>query len=242
MIEKYLDGKLSGTELSDFENRLKADPDFAREVEATRDVNRFLLKKAKVDVFNELITEVAQEYFDKEDNNKKKVNRFGYLKVAAVALILIGIGTIGYLLLKPVSSKDLFAQYYKPYSTDVYTRSDNSDSSIINLAFQEYQQKQYSNALELFSKIQLVDSNRIVVLFFSGISYLETNNKEKAILFLKQASSDSSNALYSQAQWYLAMTYLKFDNPNEAIPIFEKQIKEKSFYADKANKILEELK
>jgi hypothetical protein len=242
MIEQYLDGKLSGTELLNFENRLKTDQEFANEVETTRDVNYFLQKKAKIDNFKELISEVSEDYFNDENIEEKKRNNFWYLKIAAIALILIGMGISFYLILKPVTLKELYAQYYKPYNTDVYTRSDNSDSSLLNLALQKYQQKEYSNALELFSKLQSVDSNKIVISFYNGISYLETDKYEKAISLLKLASSDSSNALYNQAQWYLTMAYLKSEKPKEVILILEKQIKEKSFYSEKASEILEELK
>lgn len=243
LIDNYLNGELSGKRLTDFENRLINDIDFAREVKTHREVNNFIRKKAKTEEFKNTISEVAREYFNGQtrEPGRKITRNLWIIRSAAAVIIFIITGTGLYLLFKPVSPVKLYAQYYRPYPTDVFTRSENNNKNNFITALQYYQQKNYEKALQVFSSIPDSDSLNISVAFFSGISYLENGNNEKAITCLQKASGDQSNALYTVSQWYLSLAYLKNNEPDKAIPLLRKLKESGSFYSEKASLILDEL-
>jgi hypothetical protein len=243
LIENYLDGKLTEKELSDFEIRLKTDQEFAREVETHREVNSFIKKKAKMEEFKSTLTEAADDYFNEQNPLQKKTLRISWVyKTAAAVLILIATSMGLYLLLKPVSPEKIYAQYYQPYPTDVFTRSDNTNKSDFILALQQFQQKNYKKALEIFSIMPESDSLKVTISFYCGLSYLETGNNESAIICLQKATTDETNAIYTVAQWYLSLAYLKNNETDKAIPILEKIKASGAYNAEKASKVLEELK
>lgn len=243
LIDKYLNGELSDTELTDFENQLIKDKEFAREVETHRDVNSFIKKKAKMEEFKNTVSEAANDYFNEQNPSQKKTLRISWAyKAAAAVLILIATSMGLYLLLKPASPENLYAQYYQPYPTDVFTRSDNTNKNDFILALQQFQQKNYKKALEIFSIIPESDSLQVTIAFYCGLSYLETGNNESAIICLQKATTDESNALYTVARWYLSLAYLKNNETDKAVPILEKIKASDAYNAEKASQVLEELK
>ncbi len=238
-IEQYLKNELSGNELAEFEHRMQNNPDFKKEVLAHKDVNLFIKNTVKADSFRKITSEVYNEYIK---SSSAKLLYFGTRKkIAGFALLFIVLSAVLFYLFKPVSSKTLYAQNFEHYNIDIVTRSAYSYMTPLEQAIEMYQDYRYAEAIIAFSQLGPEDSPGIIAPFLCGISCLELNKNEEAIHFLYHSCLNTRDALYGQSCWYLALAYLKNDQPDKAIVIL-KQIKESHLFNEKkAETLLQEL-
>ena len=92
----------------------------------------------------------------------------------------------------------------------------------------------YKEALALFSK---ADHN-MTVKFYSGISYLEVNELEDAEASFQAVIDNKDNLFIEQAEWYLALCYLKMNMNKDAKILFTEIANSDGFFNNKAQEIL----
>lgn len=85
-IEAYLSGELEGEALTRMESRLKADEDFATEVQVNRNLSRFLGPDVEHEL-EESLAEVGRQFTDKKTYN---LGRRGIQILLLVFLVLLG--------------------------------------------------------------------------------------------------------------------------------------------------------
>jgi len=236
LIEMYHEGELIGSELETFKKRLNSDPEFAKEFKLHKDIDKALIEK---DV---LVLRKQLQYAQKQVDEKKESpviplfnRRVFHYAAAAIAVIIIAGFVLTAVIKKPYSNEKLYSMYFKPEDALMIKRTGNPDADkVLVLAMQNYSEGRYNEALALFDEAD----NNMTVKFYSGISYLEIEDVEKAIIAFQSVIDNKDNLFIEQAEWYLALCYLKMDNTKEAISFFKSISTSDGFFNNKASEIL----
>lgn len=242
LIDRYLNRNLKGNELSEFEKMLSNNPGFRKEVNLHKEINAALREKDIMKLRHELRTIQAKP---KQNLNRNKVvnmftpNRYLFGSVAAAASIILIIG--GILLFSKsdnVSKDSLYSNYYNPEEAITIVRSGgNTEDVTLKEAMMAYQDKNYEDAIELFSK----EPQNNLAKFYMGLSYMETGNSEKAIELFNKLIAHQENLFVEQAEWYLGLSYLKIDEYDKAKELLTKIANSDNIYQNDAKKILKNL-
>jgi tetratricopeptide (TPR) repeat protein len=246
-VIKYLDGELSEVEVLEFEKLLKSDPDLSKELNFVKDIEKCFQDKS-LETFKSSLQRARQNFVESEQSQKGRTRVLipelkRYSRIAAVVLILITsvVAVVHILSLKPNRNEKLFTQYFQPYQGDVSSRSDANAVTNLQFAFQAYNNKQYHEAISLFDKVLASDNSMLRVCFYKGISSIECGDFMLALNSFKQVTSNLSSPYYAQSRWYMALTWLKLNKPENAKLHLEWLIQNDSYYGKKASAILAEL-
>lgn len=235
-VKKYLSHQLTPDERSAFDRRLDHDPGLRRE---------FNFWKTMVIAMEEHFDDRLKETLKREDIDNASKQRKLFITPLMVAASLIGVLVISYFLLNYFTKSDLdelFTAYYRPYYNvvDDYKRGNNNINSQGTEGFRFYEQKEYSKAITAFEQKLSKDPNNISVLFYSGLSYLATNQTDLSIKHLTPVAS-STHQLAEAAEWYLALAYLKNENIPECKDILKRIADQKGAYKERATSLLQEI-
>jgi tetratricopeptide (TPR) repeat protein len=141
-------------------------------------------------------------------SNIRQIRRIWY-SAAAVAILAVILSVIIFRPFKGKPARDLYAEYYKEFSTteemNELTRTDND----LLFAVKVYEAGDYERAVILFE--MLADSNvhRDYSLFYAGHAYMHLNLTDKAIETFKRLLDDAQGDMIPATRWYLALCYLK---------------------------------
>ncbi len=233
-MERYLNRQMSDEESRRFETEINDDP---LKLKALQD-----RMKAEITVMATAreaeVTALKARY--QAGNGKVRSFNYGYLAIAAAVLLLIGLAVI----FSPQAEFDQQALYAANYEIPAapQARGDNSLDSLYQVANALYNQGQYEQALPLYQRYITgkegeVDKETEIqnARLFVAISLLETNQLDAAIRQLSTVLEKDENA-----QWYLALAYLKKGATEDSRKILEMiQAKERHLYQDRAAKLLE---
>jgi hypothetical protein len=236
-IEKFLANELEDAELWEFKKALETDVQLAKELKQYKEMKELITQKHKRD-FLEAMKDVMDE--EKEaPKPKKKINLFYFGAAAAAILILFAIGNITYnAFLRNQSNADLFTVYYKPDNMSLVVRSGliNSDQPVL-FGLQQYELQNYTAALESFQK----SPNNMMGRLYSGLSNVELGEFSLAIADFKTIIKHQDNLFIDQAEWYLALCYLKTGQSKETKKQLEIIAQGRGIYKTKAQKLLNEI-
>jgi len=149
-------------------------------------------------------------------NRLNKVRRIVHYSVTVVAsVLLIIVCIVGYNFYR-LSSDRLFAENYSAYELATSHGENDSTESKIEKAYRE---KNYGEVIKLNTNSVL----SIKDVFLTGMSYLEANDLSKAIsnfqVVLADVKDDKNSMLKDGAEYYLALTYLKNNDYDQAIEL-----------------------
>ena len=242
-IDRYLDKNLSGPELNWFEKELDSNPELLAELNLQKNLNKALSQGDILDLREKL--NVIHEMVDPE--LKRKKIKITFLNnwvgiVAACAVIMIAIGFLLTNSINPVQTAEvLFDQYYEPYVIPTNYRSVTDINNIFHKALVEYKKQDYQKALQLFEIVLIKDEFRMDVTLLTGISNLEIENYNKANNSFQKVINHNDNLFIEQAEWYLALCFLKTGEQEKAHLQFEKIIDDNSLYKEEAEDVLKKL-
>jgi tetratricopeptide (TPR) repeat protein len=249
IIDKYLNGELKGEELEAFKKRLAEDKQLRDELALEEDLNKMILENEDVIEFRKVVGVVRDSLIqDKEMNSSEKIKNLNskstikWYLIAASIIIIAGLAGYFYILSNNLSSNDrLFAQYYRPLSSDMSYRSESNGNDLMALGLSEYEDKNYLKAISYLSSYIKSDSNNYSAYLFLGISYIEVDSLQKAIDNFKIIIDNNNNPFIDYATWYLALTYIKTGNKSykKSIQTLLGSLKD-SEIADEAGKLLEQ--
>ena len=233
-IEEYFNHKLSTEEQRDFEEKLKSDKDFAKEVE-----EQALL----INAFDEMQAQELLRRFGKieEELEGGKVKQFGfpvYLRWAAAIAVLAVVSLVVYLNSNN-SGKELFLAYYIPYP-NVESPVSRSEAEG-NAVWQSYERGDYKAAYQQFDRALEIDAADLASQFYLGICALELNKLKVAEKAFTTVAAVKNATYAEQAEWYLALSYLKEGKRKKARGSLEEIIATNSSYTGKAKSLLGEL-
>ena len=242
-IEGYLNKTLSQEELAAFEKELLASTALQEEVEKHRVLHETLSDTDTL-AFREKLIRISQEI--KEEEQKSTSGFWQYWKIAASIVVIIGVSALLWFSgFGKDQNQDLYATYYEPFPVEDTTRGeDTQDFAEVLTAYSkgEYQKilpqlQQIVNTKETDSFGSLSSVNQFSL--YLGNSYINTNQEKKAIPVFESIAKSSK--YYENAQWYLALTYLKLKDKKQVISILKELVEYNGVYKDKSIKLLEEL-
>jgi len=246
IIQKYLDQELSEKEMIRFEKDLEASPELLADLNLFQEVDEAIADTEVLD-FRAQLTDLRKE---KDGHNDRKFLRFTrpwhYAASAAIALMVaIGLATI---LGSPLSDKDLFKKYMKPYELVLTNRAQvvNMNTAAEEILMQQagrfYLLEDYKQAIVYYEKVLELNSSKMDASLYSGISYMETNQYEKAGVSFSKVIEHNDNSYLEMAEWYLGLCYLATNETDRARRQFARiAVGEGSYKAD-AEKILRKMK
>ena len=242
--ERYLRGELQNSALEAFERELSTNEDFAREVEQHRQANlaaeaffhdkmmkEMMIKGRKM--MNEQKHQSASDEYDTDTKDKtpnkvitldparKKRSRMTWLAMVASLLIILSVAgwQFGWLNMNTPDPVAVINTYY-PLEGIANTGllSANNDEVSLQNAIQNFENKDYQNALLGFNEL-LADPNfqqKPRVLFLSGIALTQLGETNQAVLRFGDIPA-SARTFYLEGQWQKAFTLWKGGNETDAI-------------------------
>ena len=171
-IDEYVDGELDEARRLEFENALTFNKDLAFEYKLEKDLQFALGQEDLLDLRAKCFT--AQQEFNLENKKLARVvqitRKYWY---AAASVFLIALIAGGLLLMNPggYSPEKLFKMYYKSGETLGVSRSGN-DNMVEALRY--FSRNDFQTADRLFDGILTNDPENYAVMYYSGISNIET--------------------------------------------------------------------
>jgi hypothetical protein len=236
LIESYLDGGMSVTEREQFEKLLEEDSELASELALHKNVNEAILDEETVR-FRVAVRRIIEE---KTSIPRKFLHALKY-PLAASILILIGLSLWQLFFLKK-SPAELYLSYYKPYHSDISTRSTEESKNTIDLACMLYQEGDFESSFSMLQDYLHKNSDNLVAHFYLGLSAMELNMYNLAIEEFKIVEQDPVTPFAIHARWYLAMSFIQLGQVNDALHCLNVLSKEENLYSEKASAILKRIK
>ena len=240
---RFMDGDMSGDEVATLELELAGDPARQMELENLRNsrmaVSRLGLQMQVASIHAEMMNELKATEKDnvRQLSPVRKITQFTLRIAVGLFILVVAGGLYQYFSLSP---DKLFNDKYAAFN--VGTSRGNTQQSQVET---EYAKKKYEQVIITFESIQ---NPTLKDHFYAGLAYLSTSNLDKAVLNLstvltKNASFNTSE-FQDDAEYYLALSYLKQQDFDKAVPLFEKINADKlHLYHDKVgNWFLKEVK
>ncbi len=230
-IDRYLSGQMSPEERRAFEAELAADESLAQELEAQREMWRFLQRRHEREARRKQLQAIGEEFFQQPARvvpMRTRVLRWAAV-AAAVAVLLVG-----YWLMRP-SLYEQFAQH-PPLALVEKSGAATDDLAAAERAFNG---GDYAKAAPILERWLQRHPDDDLVRIYLGIARMEMNQLEEARnLFQNLRTNDP--ALRDFAQWNLALSYLK-EGDTEACRQALHNLSDGSAYAEQARRLLERL-
>jgi tetratricopeptide (TPR) repeat protein len=237
LIERYLLGQATEKEEKSVKERMAVDQEFAEDIEFMRSVILAAREKGE-ETFRESLREVEGSLTEKlegqaekemEQEKEKKVPLFRrpwlYYAAGIAAVVAIGIFLTVNL---PGRGEQLYGEYFEPYPNEVITYArgetvagefDHLSQEQYNLivrAMKYYERNEFEQAAGLFGEqLEQIPANAGLIIYMA-IAEMETGKTGQAIENLRYVTHIPHADLKEQAQWYLALAYLKNDQAEAA--------------------------
>jgi tetratricopeptide (TPR) repeat protein len=231
-LMKYLDGDMDETEKDLFEGRLQSDTELKERLQnlqlAIASVQQYGTAEKVKSIHSEMMQELASVEKEGRVVPMKRAIRYTLAIAASIIIILIGVNifTAG------PSSQKLYNEAFVDYDASG-VRGNNSRNELATW----YQNHDYKAVTEKAASQNLSQTDSLLV----AISYLKTDKTSEAIQWLKNISLQ--NPINQDAEFYLAMAYLKNKNYDEAVSLMEQihanpnQVYRNQFSEDYINKV-----
>lgn len=243
LIEKYLEGKLQGADYQEFKSRLAEDEEFNQslmEMETMVSGIRYTGRQKVIQELKRLESGLPQPGQPAE-TKVLPIRRFKTW-AAAAAILLIAVTAMWLVTRGPVDQQELFISYYQPYPNLELptTRSNESPISLKEQAYLAYDLGQYEQAVKYFDNLS--GERNDIDDFYWALSNMSNQQPEAAESLLKAYLEKGDSSMRGQAQWYLALAYLKQGKTNESQDLLTLIVETQSHNFKKASTLLEELK
>jgi len=212
LIEKYLSGKLSKKEQSDFDLALK-DETFREQLIFQAQLIDSFRKEEK-----EVLLEAIKSYkpSDSKPVSKKKTQFLGPLRIAAGLALLLA----AYFVLQIFTATDnsqIYTEHFRKYPPTVSERGQGEKMEVIYKdAMQAYVNDDYQKALTNFRKLGSEDEK---ISLYLVMSLLELDKISEAQEILVRLNRSQDERIRQNAEWYLALSYLKTNNIQRSIDL-----------------------
>lgn len=211
LLDKYIRDELSDEEKAQLEGleNSQEDLDFLKDMQTVLQVKERENLKAQFQSFEaDGATKVVPLSPKVKQVSSKKPPIWGIAIAASFAVLITAA-----LWLFTSNQTDYFAANFKPYPNIVApTERGATAKDALTEAMQTYERGQYATALSLLEQLP---NQSDTTQFFSAISALVINQDEKAVNLLNQVSN-AEGRFQQEANWYLALTYLKLEDEAKA--------------------------
>lgn len=234
LIEAYLGDKLSEADSMVFENEMNHNRDIADEVKLQKEL-RFGLRVLSIE--NQLDSALKRYktiYFEEKSVEIRKSvqmpivykTRYSKLKIWSIAasILLILSLTIFFLKFNLTNSQQAFEENYRPNADDGFQVKSipfELKSNTIN-GIDSYHDGKYDEALRYLERVNSKNNNELAIKnYYLGVSFLAKNDANSAIRALLKAKTCTLKIIIYNADWYLALAYLKKNDKSKMKIVFE---------------------
>ena len=244
LIDEKLIGELSREAQEAFDLDLMNDAELMAEFELHKEVDEAIQESEVIELRKklEIVHDLTQN--KKQPGMLRTILRHKLSRIAAASfVVLLLITSLSLYFLRPdgnMSNDSLFKIYYQPDAA-LLIRGTNSQNATLIQAFQMYENKEYDNALSLFSQVLDTDIENIPVQFYSGISNIELGQYREALHPFSFIMDHKQNLYVERAEWYTALCFLKVNENENAVNLFRKISLSNSSYKDRAHEILKSI-
>ncbi|MDL2222799.1 hypothetical protein LJB98_01710 [Bacteroidales bacterium OttesenSCG-928-M11] len=214
-IDAYLRNELTEAERSDFEQEVCTDKELRETLEVEVHIREAFIRKGEQKALDQL-KQLTPEEFDKllkDGKPKKKTGTIVWLPiVASVAALFI----ISFLIF----------------------RSGVNESQALFYAYYQTEELEISPSRGYITEDELQNQN----LYMSSLEILESGDLPSAIDNFNTLAALSDFEYREEAEWILALAYLKNNQKKESILVLDKIIAQEGYFADRAQKLKDELK
>ena len=237
-IERYLNGSMLSKEKKEFDTLLKNNTKLSAEVVLVKEINEAILDD-EAEEFRQTLKKIINPDQESKPINKSLINA---LKIPLAASVIILVGLSLYNIFIHQDTSKLFSNFYKPYSTDISTRSAAKMKDNIQLSYYLYQEGDYESSYEMLKNYTIKNFDDQTARFYLGLNALQLQYYKMAIDEFTMVEQDTVSPFALHARWYLAMAYLKEGNIKSARHFLQKLTDEDNMYSYRARKILKKLK
>lgn len=239
LITKYLSGELDSSAASRFEEVLLKDAGLQAELMLYKQVDasiadtEVLNLRAQLESMHE---PMIQEMGTRSGKNVKRIARYAAV-AASVAFIL------GFSVFSLLNDDSIIGKFYTPYDITMVNRSvDLNIDLTLREAMLKYDNQEYREAVILFERVITAEPGMLSTNLYSGISYLEIKEYQRAEKSLQKIIDHNDNLYIEQAEWYIGFCYLMTDRREKALKHFTKIENNKGFFSQQAGQIINKLK
>ena len=235
-VKRFLKGEMPEEEHHAYEERIKQDPVFAKEVQA----NKALLVSMNIH-YKRLLKQKLQASHKKSEPRQRSL--YWYRVSAIAASFLLITFSAYYWLIAPTNHQKLFEAYYKPYY-NVYedpARSSEATQVRRHKALMLYEKKEYKDAIVLFEEELLKSPDDTGLLFYNALAHIGARKTDEAIEMLQRVLNAKEKKYLEPAQWYLALALLQGKKSEEAKEILLSIQSLNNGYSERATHILQKL-
>jgi tetratricopeptide (TPR) repeat protein len=225
-VARYLEGDMEHREKTEFEFSIQEDPELQGMLAEYKNVHQTLKMRiapseadAKVEA---TLASLNKEYFKDETSLETKtittpkiISMKPYLKWISVAAILV----IGLLVWAPWSA-GLYEKYAISKEMSVVERGEDNKNSLEKAA-DFYNSGDFISASDILQKEYADNPDNSMVAYYYGVSLIETGKTVEARTVLTKIYDGASVFKYDAA-YYMALSYIKEKNNQEAIAWLEK--------------------
>lgn len=232
LIERGILNKLNPEEKLEFDQKEHENEEFRSAVKFQRHMLASLEASENVKLKSELKTIFAG--IEPEALNEQHSSPRWYWLAASTIVLLI---TFGWLIQRN-DSNEIFDQYFDPYPAENRVRGEFGKQNTQEV-FRLYEEGDYVHAIELMEASLASGVDFKGQRLYLGNAYLASDQAAKAIKTL--GAIEANSLYYMDAQWYLALSYLKNGDKTEAVNVLESLLNERSLYGSSAKELLQEL-
>lgn len=211
ILMRYLDGEMDQTEKQMFESQLQKDTALRQRLErlqiAIASVQQYATAEKVRSIHSEMVQELSSVHKEGKVVPMKGLVKYSLAIAASVIIILVGVNV--FTSSQPSPGK-LYNEAFVDYDASA-VRGNENQTEVSKL----YQDHNYTSVVEKANAQNLSQKDSLLV----GLSYLKSNRLSEAINWFKAISMQ--NPTRQDAEFYLAMTYLKNKSYNEALVLME---------------------
>lgn len=211
LLDKYFNQTLSLEEEALLNQWLAEDKDFAENFAFEKQLQVAIHASERAVLKNKLAMLEQQSKI-------VPISRKKWWYVAAASLLAITVSII-FLLQKP-NLETLYAEYYTAYPNVVapIVRGNTSNiDSTVHDAFALYEGNEFEKASVQFELIYKT-SKATFAAFYQGICLQEIQKSNESIIALQKIPLNDAE-FYLPSQWYIALAYVKTNQPKKALPL-----------------------
>jgi len=244
LVTGYLENQLGPDDKESVEKRLSEEPEFQALFQDLKQLTKGMehLTHAQLLARIDRLEENLEDPLARKGETKTVFWTFQRLAAAFIGLAVVAFASwYGLSGSGEVDGVALYSEYYVAYDNSVIpiVRADDAET-LIERAFHAYELQEYEQANDLFDELLKTD-DRLLVKFYAGIAAMEVEESGKATRLLKTVIDQQAD-FEIQAQWYLALNYLKQKEYDLTIQLLEKLVDTDNSFSPKAKELLKEIR
>ncbi|MBK8922273.1 MAG: tetratricopeptide repeat protein [Saprospirales bacterium] len=227
-IEDYLDGVMNAQARQAFEAELHADPALAEALatvqEARERLRRQWMDEQADTALLSTLYQLGKSHFtgsspaDKKSGGGARIFRLPQAWWAAAAAMAILV--VAWFFWRPPAQERLYVQYRAFPEADFAVRGGGSAEQPLQLAAEAFNREDYAAALPALRNYLQRWPDDTEARMFAGFCYMELKQFDAATTIFEQIGG-SANAWSDEANWSLALAYLRQNKRSECIVALE---------------------